>query len=159
MECELCGRSILEGKKVKIEGSILTACDQCSEYGEIIKTVKKKKPVKEKTRKAKKKIEFNIETDDELIEEYGYAIKKARELKHLTQEELAKKINEPISVIKKIESMKYEPNNKIVSKLENKLAIKLKQRKQSKKITQSERIQSRDMTLGDVIVVKKKKRK
>ena len=52
MECELCGRSMIEGRKVKVEGSIVTVCDQCSEYGEVVKPVP---VILDKPRKPEKK--------------------------------------------------------------------------------------------------------
>ncbi|OYT54251.1 MAG: TIGR00270 family protein [Candidatus Altiarchaeales archaeon ex4484_2] len=157
MECELCGRSMIEGRKVKVEGSIVTVCDQCSEYGEVVKPVpvildKPRKPEK------KRRYDFSLNIQEELIEDYGIEVKKARERKNMKQEELAKKINEPASMVKKIESGKMKPSIKIAKRVEGILGIKLIEKIGEKEIDKSDSGERKEITLGDVITIRKKKR-
>ncbi|MEA1925594.1 MAG: multiprotein bridging factor aMBF1 [Candidatus Altiarchaeota archaeon] len=160
MECELCGRSIIEGRKVKVEGSIVTVCDQCSKYGEIVKPVqattdKPRKPVKEAITRS---YNFSLDIREELIEDYGMKVKKAREMENMKQEDLAKKINEPASLVKKIESEKMKPSIKIAKRIEGILGIKLIEKIEEKEINKADNGERKEMTLGDVITIRKKKR-
>ncbi len=157
MECELCGRSMVEGMKVRVEGSIVTVCDQCSEYGEAIKPVTLNRPGKKKVKK--RVYDFSLDIQEELIEDYGIEVKNARERKNMKQEELARKINEPVSVIKKIESGRLEPNTGITRKIEKTLSIKLMKKTGGEETKADGGEENREMTLGDIMVVKKKNRK
>ena len=160
MECELCGRSIIEGKKVKVEGSIVTVCDECSKYGELVKPTP---VVPDKTKKTEQKsinrrIDFSLDIREELIDDYGMKVKKARERKNMKQEELAKRINEPASLVKKIESEKIKPSIKIAKRLEEILKIKLIEKIKEKEMNKEDGGERKEMTLGDVITIRKKRK-
>ena len=43
MQCEICAKIIAEGKKVRLEGSVVTTCDSCASYGTVIEEVSTKK--------------------------------------------------------------------------------------------------------------------
>ncbi len=160
MECELCGEQISRGNKTKVEGSIVVACDKCSRLGEVIQEVEQKKPEPPRKSVEKsvegKRVDFSLGFREELIDDYGVAVRKARESRDMKQEELAKKINEPESVVKKIESMKMEPNNKIARKIENILNIRLFTRTLDEESKLPDMENSVDATLGDVMVIRKK---
>ena len=36
MQCEICEKGIEKGKRIKLEGSIVVACEGCSKYGEVV---------------------------------------------------------------------------------------------------------------------------
>ncbi|MFQ6119020.1 MAG: multiprotein bridging factor aMBF1 [Methanosarcinales archaeon] len=130
MQCELCGKEI-KGKAhyVKIEGSELNVCDRCVQYGQEIDkwapVSRKVTPTKRmiKTRKQKRDIFDKI--TDEIVSDYNIIIREAREKHGLTQDELALKIKEKASLIKKIERGEIIPEDSVIKKLERALDIKL----------------------------------
>ena len=59
----------------------------------------------------------------ELAQDYGIRIKKAREKSASTHEDLGRRINEKISVLKKLENQKMKPDDRLVEKLQRALKI------------------------------------
>ncbi len=125
MNCEICGKKIEgRGKKVLIEGSILNVCSSCALLGE--------KEVNSKTKFDKKKIKIttisrrsNEEDEIEIVQDFAILIRQAREKMGLSQDALAKKINEKVSVIKLIETGKLKPSILLGKKIERALKINL----------------------------------
>ncbi|MEM0384870.1 MAG: multiprotein bridging factor aMBF1 [Nitrososphaeria archaeon] len=126
MNCEICGKRIEgKGKKVLIEGSILNVCTSCALLGD--------KEVSNKTTYNKKKIKVvtpvirrPMEEDEiEIVQDFATLIKQAREKMGLSQDALAKKINEKVSVIKLIETGKLKPSILLGKKIERALKINL----------------------------------
>lgn len=137
MRCEVCGRNI-HGKPfhVIIEGAKLLVCSECSKHGTLVSSAPSKipegtkiklKPSAEKAKpvKVSSKRSDKIEISMELVDDFAYKIKQAREKLGLTHEELGRRINEKVSVLKKIEAGKMVPDDKLVAKLEHVLRIKL----------------------------------
>lgn len=139
MQCEICGKQIKNGIKIKVEGSKMSVCGQCSNLGtkidqkkedreesssdsskDKIKTSKKKN----RTRKSSRSVYDEM---DELVDDYPKRIQNAREKRDLKQDELAQEINEKSSIISKLEKGSKLPEDKVVRKLENFLNIELKQ--------------------------------
>ncbi|MGQ9530849.1 MAG: multiprotein bridging factor aMBF1 [Candidatus Bathycorpusculaceae bacterium] len=169
MRCEVCGSKI-HGKpyRVTIEGAKLTVCDQCSKHGIIIwEEEPKPKGAAIKTKitppptklKSKKAPETPIETSFELVENFAVKIRQAREKLGLSHEELGKKINEKVSLLKKVETGKMTPDNKLATKLEHLLKIKLLVPASEEKSVPIEipKPISRELTLGDLIQLDKRK--
>ncbi len=65
------------------------------------------------------------------------------------REELAKKINEKLSIIEKLEKGNIRPDDQLVSKLEKALRVKLRERIEQAQPAKKE--ESRPLTLGDLI--------
>jgi putative transcription factor len=102
----------------------------------------------------KKKIiipEDKEEIETILVDSYGKLIVKAREKKKLNREEFAKKINEKLSVIKRVESEEMEPDDTLTEKIERFLEIKLKVLYEEKPIGKKE--VKGELTLGDVVEI------
>ena len=109
MRCEVCGSKIY-GKpyKVMIEGAKLTVCNECSKHGTIVWeeqtpktiTLKPKSTPQPLKIQSKKPPETTIDTSLELIENFDLKIRHAREKLGLSHEELGKKINEKVSLLK-----------------------------------------------------------
>ncbi|MGC9346198.1 MAG: multiprotein bridging factor aMBF1 [Candidatus Bathyarchaeales archaeon] len=169
MRCEVCGCKI-HGKpyKVMIEGAKLTVCSKCAKHGTIIWEETKPKTVTPKLRVArppqskiqsKKPPQIAVESTLELVEDFDVKIRRAREKLGFSHEELGKKISEKVSVLKKIETGKMTPDNKLALKLEHALKIKLLAPASDKKIPQTKipKPASRELTLGDLIQLNKKK--
>jgi len=160
MQCEICGGYIEVGKRVRVEGAIVTACDRCAGYGEVVAVVRKPKPrLKRGVGKGKEKQvteEDEIKFEEELIEHYPQVIKSERESLNLKQEELAKKINEPASLIHRIESGRMEPTTEVARKLERVLRIKLIKKVKDMEFKET-KAEKGGLTLGDLVVVRDKR--
>jgi len=157
MICELCGRAFNGGKRVRIEGSIVVACDSCARLGEVVGPATPiKKPAMLQPKKPAVET-LKVETTFDLIEGYGNIIKSAREKKNLKQEELGRLINEPASFIHHIETGQAEPSMDVAKKIQSKLGVRLltPHVEDDEDVKNSSR---KGMTLGDIVIVKKRKK-
>jgi len=161
MRCEICGKSV-EGKllRTKIDGSIMEVCEDCSKFGKVQKAPPKPKSVVRKTFKQKNKNTQQIKRRDEpleeLVEDYNIIIRKKRETKGWSREDLGKKIYEKVSVIHRLESKKMVPDIKLVKKLENTLNITLIEKLDDIDLENFKKSSSNGPTLGDIVKIKKK---
>jgi len=164
MECEICGRYIEKGKRIRVENSTVVACNGCSGYGEVVGAVQLK--VKKMAVIPKKPLpvaDAGIEIDEEnkegeLIDEYPKVIRKSREKLGIKQEELAKAINEPASLIHRIESGRIKPSPEVVRKIQKRLKIRLFDKSKEDSALIPSKSDSRELTLGDLVVVKKREK-
>lgn len=101
----------------------------------------------------KKKIKVSIPKTEEketvFVDNYGKLIIETREKKKLTRKEFARKINEKLSVIKRVESEEMEPDDALTKKIERFLEIKLRKPYEEKSIGKKQ-IKG-ELTLGDVV--------
>lgn len=121
MRCEICGRHIM-GKPahVKVEGAKLLVCVSCAKLGTPEAVGRALRP------KAKRAVMAPAVSEGmELVPNYAQIIKKARSDLALSQVDLAKRIGEKVSVLKRLEQGKLTPDTRLATKLENKLRIKL----------------------------------
>ena len=141
--CDLCGKES-ELFVVRVEGSIVHACSNCSKFGNVIEKIKEVEENEEKVKRNYK------EETEEIIEDFSFALKKEREKRGLTQEELALRLNEKESVLHKLENGHLEPSLKLVRKLEKFFNINLFKKIEEKKI-KLEKSERKIRTLGDLI--------
>lgn len=101
-----------------------------------IDKMKRSEPVKvpdKDERELKRMVEENftrnykddVDLVNSLIDNFKWVAMRARRIRHLTQEQLAKEINEPEIAIKMLEEGKVQ-NVKVIEKVENKLGITLR---------------------------------
>jgi putative transcription factor len=128
MECEICGKETNKIFITEIEGTILRLCEECSRGGRILNIIEGGKKIKENL---KSKMDFEDEEYD-LVENYGEIIAEARNKMNLSIEELAKKIGEKESLLRKIEKEEIRPSDKVIDKLERFLKIKLREKIETK---------------------------
>jgi putative transcription factor len=120
----------LKPKKIMIDGSILEVCNSCANLGEKVKEVPKevneipRNKLKPRPRMMTHTQQINLE-EMEIVPDYALTIKKAREKMGLSQDDLARRVNERASVISLIESGKMKPSILIGQKLERALKIDL----------------------------------
>lgn len=140
--CDLCGRDA-ELFRVRVEGSLVNACERCGRFGKILGKlnenkieIKKKNVVEEKT--------------EIIVEDYDKLIRRERERRGLKQEDLAKKLNEKESMIQKIENKQLMPSLELARKMEKFFGIKLVEDISDDKF-EIKHAESRRVTLGDVI--------
>jgi putative transcription factor len=125
----------------------MRVCPKCARYGTTFRSY-----VPRKTRKPRPE-----EEKLEVVEGFPGIIHAERERKGWKQEELAQKINEPESVVKRLESGKMHPSEKMARKLEGLLGVKLLEKVEEQKIDLS-RKKSEGSTLGDLAFIKKRRR-
>jgi len=141
MQCEICGSNI-RGKahRVILEGTELNVCDACAKYGHEVKQVPKATAAATITGKSpagrvpagitfrtssRRRPDMFDQMTDELLSDYGFAIRRAREARGMSQEELALAIKEKASLLKKLEREDLRPEDSVRKKLERVLGISL----------------------------------
>jgi uncharacterized protein (TIGR00270 family) len=146
MDCEICGRPA-KGK-ARIEGTVVSVCGSCSAFGE---SIFESSPVKlpDRPRQAAPEEVF-------FVPDFPAKIKSERERKSLSKEQLASAIKERASVIDRIEKG-MRPERRVAEKLEKFLGIRLMRSIDAEK-TVSKGGHAEDLTLGDIAVVKKRKK-
>lgn len=131
----------------------MTVCSQCARFGDEEWTPTPPKPPQKGRGSAGdlSKIE-----DITLVEDYGMRIKEARERMNMTVEELARRIGEKESVIKKLEKEELVPNEALVQKLRRTLKVELLvPEERGFKISSSKPVEGR--RLGDLLKLKGEK--
>src|SRR3989344_1678844 len=121
MQCELCGKNTALFK-AEIESVEMTVCQDCTRFGSILNKLQTSEAPKIKTAAISKR---RPELNEEIVENYGRLIKRAREKLNFTQEELAKKLNEKESLITKLENNSILPSLELARKIEKQLNISL----------------------------------
>jgi putative transcription factor len=157
LRCEVCGR--------KINGKLI-ACNECAKLGKTYHEEPRLKIPSSRSKagptplraSVKKPQVHQVDTSHELVENFDVKIRQAREKFRLSHEELGKKINEKVSLLRKIETGKMSPDNRLATILEHALKIKLIVLAKEEKITQAKaaKIEPRELTLGDLIQLGKK---
>ncbi len=125
-ECEICGAEI-RGKAhyVSIGTTKLRVCDACARYGTVVVEEEGKKAKIWHSRETKAKIyeqmDHEIEEEQGFDVDYGRKVRVAREKAGLKQDELAKKIKEKQSVLRKIENDEMIPSEEVTRKIKRAL--------------------------------------
>jgi putative transcription factor len=159
MQCEICGIDI-KGVPIRatVEGTVLDLCNKCARYGKVsdkwTPVSRKLMPTERTVVTHKPRRDVFDKLGDELISDYAGMIRKARESQGLTIEELASKMMEKSTLLRKIEREELVPEDSIRKKLETALNIKLTERVSSQDQRGGGFI--RGTTLGDVAIIRKK---
>ncbi|WP_266079793.1 multiprotein bridging factor aMBF1 [Haladaptatus caseinilyticus] len=144
VQCEMCGAETASPKKIKVEGAELDVCDNCADFGTEVKTQQTSSTsTKYSTSSSSGKSSGSTSTSrsssggsrsrpsdmfddmDEIAQDYDDRIRNARESDGLSQEDLAKELNEKASLIRKLERGDMLPSDSVQKKLEKKLDISL----------------------------------
>lgn len=151
-----------------IEGAKMLACGECAKLGSVymearteprLKKISKRLP--QPTLAPRKQPALAVEASLELIDDFGAKVRQKREKLGMSHEDLGKKINEKVSVLRKIESGKMTPDNLLTEKLQHALKIKLLVPVSEPKVPAKAMATSRPSTpmLGDIAAVKREKDK
>jgi len=143
MDCELCGSKNAR-RTIEIEGSLSKVCDDCVSMGNEIKEVK--------FVAKKKEIRMPEEMNQVLVSDFSNIIKREREKKRLTQDELAKRLKIKSSLVKRVEEG-WRPPLGIIRLLENFFNVILLEDIPE---YSSEKKKTSSLTLGDIVEVKNK---
>ena len=137
MICEVCGAVVDIVYEVIYKGNRGFACKECiNKYG-LIRIRKGTKPPtrvnrpvaispsRKVTASVRRRSKGLMNVEEELVEDYGSIIKRARESIGLTQEQLAKKLGIKLSYLKKIENGLIPPPIALAKKIERILNIRI----------------------------------
>lgn len=169
-QCEMCGAEKPSLTTTKVEGAELELCDDCKGFGTEVRT--------ESSGSTSTKYSTSSSSDDSgsssasasssegsssssrrrdmfdemdtVASDYDERIREAREAAGLTQEELADRLNEKTSVIRKLERGDNLPSDRVQKKLEKALGISLVEGRDVEDSEWSSE-SSGTMTLGDVV--------
>jgi len=166
--CEVCGRKIRgQASKVIIERAKLVVCNNCAKHGTGSWVEPKSGPKISSTsnRSASttgSKNKNKIDTDDYLepVEKFHIKVKQARIAQKLSYEELGRKLNVKVSMLKKIEKGKIVPENRLLRKIEHVLHVKLldsNSKKQPYALNAGPMVT--ETTLGDLVKIQRSEEK
>ena len=172
-QCEMCGSEQSSLTTVKVEGAELQLCDDCKEFGTEVRTESSSAgSTKYSTSSSggssgsggstgsgaggsggggsSRRRRDMFDDMDEIVADYDQRIRKARESRGLSQEDLAKELNEKASLIRKLERGDMLPSDDVQSKLETELEISLVEGEDADD-TEWSGDSSTTTTLGDVV--------
>ncbi len=173
VQCEMCGTETSSPNRVKIEGAELDVCDNCTDFGTEVKTEDSSSSTSTKystgssgssgsspgsgsTSSGSSSSGGGRRRDmfddmDEIAQDYDDLIRNAREAAGMSQEDLAKELNEKASLIRKLEHGDTLPSDDVQTKLEKKLDISLSASGGSEDNEWDSGSSTGEYTLGDVV--------
>jgi putative transcription factor len=89
------------------------------------------------------------------VDNYGQAIRRAREAQHISQDDLCRRIAEKVSVLQNVEGGRLVPDDTVARKLEHALRIRLLQPVSKTPPAEGKFSHPLELTLGDVAVMMK----
>jgi putative transcription factor len=150
VQCEMCGTETANPNRVKIEGAELDVCDECTDFGTEVKQQSSgSASTKYSTSSSSSSSDGSSASSssttsssggsssggsrrrdvfdeiDEIAQDYDEQIRSARESAGMSQEDLAKQLNEKASQIQKLEQGETLPTDEMQQKLERALDIDL----------------------------------
>ncbi len=172
VQCEMCGTETSSPNRVKVEGAELDVCDSCTDFGTEVKTEESSSSTSTKYSTSSSSSSSSSSSGrstgssgssgggrsrdmfddmDEIAQDYDDRIRNARESRGLTQEELAKSLNEKASLISKLEHGNTLPSDDVQQKLENELDISLSAASGTDDTEWEGGSSTGEYTLGDVV--------
>jgi putative transcription factor len=165
----MCGAEVPSLTTTKVEGAELELCDDCTDFGTEVRTESQESSTSTKystssssggssssgsasssSSSSSSRRRDMFDEMDTLVGDYDERIRSAREGRGLSQEDLAKELNEKRSVIRKLERGDVLPSDEVQEKLERALEISLSE---GEDVEESEWSSDAggSMTLGDVV--------
>ncbi len=172
MNCDICGRQIRGNySRVVVEGAIMTTCPLCARLGTPYEAPKaipvgaplpahrfprppppRPIPSKPADMRAPRAIR-----ELDLAENYPQIIQKGRKKHGLSQEDLAMKVKERLSIMQKIELGKMVPDMRLAKTLEHVLRIKLLVPTSEPPPPKPATSGAKEVTLADIAIIRKKR--
>jgi len=135
MRCEMCGKETPTPVRALVERSTLVVCPACVKFGKTLGPVAVPRPAAHAARSPAPGVarqpaaaaaeDAVFEEGPALAEDFGTRLRRAREQLGLTQEQLGAKINERQSVVAKLETGAFTPDDPLRRKLERTLGVTL----------------------------------
>ena len=163
MQCELCDKNATG--KALIEGTELQVCAGCLKYGKALTPLPTYSTSANKAQTGIQARKPKSEDVSGLEQGYGAIIRKAREKRGLTQEQLANILKERSSYLQSIETERHQPNTILLKKIQSFLQISLEEQKEQQehdKHMNTDALKSRgnqESVLGDVAIIRKRRKK
>ena len=155
--CDLCGKS---GPlfRALVEGVHLTVCERCSSLGTVVNRMEEA-PSKAKTQHKKPSASLTKPAVQVIVGDYFRRIRIAREKARLSQKEFSASINEKESVLQHLENGTIRPSIELARKFERLLSIVLIEefKAEAEEDPLAKTKNDIDLTLGDVITIRKRK--
>ncbi len=151
LSCDICGSKHIKAQ-ILLEGAKLLACSRCMKSGKIIHYFRDDETSEGPLRPMPPKhLPKSAATDEEIIENWGEVIRKARQKAGLTIEELASRIMEKGNYMHAIESGRIMPTLDTARKIEKELKIKLIEKPEVGGPSTSSAKGFQEPTLGDMV--------
>lgn len=166
-QCEMCGKEVSSLTTVRIEGAEIDVCNDCSEFGTEVRTQSTaststkystggdsggaSSSASSSSSSGESRRHDMFDEMEAVAQDYDQRIRTAREAAGLTQEELAKQLNEKASLIRKLEHGDVLPSDSIQRKLERKLDISLAESAEEDETEWEGGSSAGTYTLGDVV--------
>ena len=177
VQCEMCGTETASPNRVKIEGAELEVCDECTDFGTEIETQQSSSTSTKYSTSSSSgssgstssggtstgsssrstgssgggRRQDMFDDIEELAQDFDDQIRQAREGAGLSQEDLAKDLNEKASLIRKLEQGEMLPTDEMQQKLERSLDIDLSAGGSSDETEWQSDSSTGEYTLGDVV--------
>lgn len=158
MPCEMCGKTAERLIQIKLEGSILQVCSNCSKYGNQFQRPRFKR---------RKSIKIDENENIVIVDNFSKIIETARQNKGIKQEDFAKQIKEKESLIHNIETGHIKPSISLAKKIGKALGVNLLDEIKEEKLNfdsdfnrenkRKANSQSGALTIGDILKNKLKK--
>jgi len=149
MRCELCGREEGRLQRVIIEGVEMMVCSTCSAYGKPVTTPRvKKATAAPPPRKEYYGRDIFEKMNLEIVPDWGERIRRAREGKGLSRQELGAMVGEKTTAIAKIENQELRPPDEKAKKIEKVLDITLFQEVKQAVVKKKD---AKRLTIGDLL--------
>lgn len=159
MNCDICGREIVGLPfKVKVEGAKILACRNCQRLGKpYLEEPAPQQPrpgiIRMPLPHVRRASELPREIQELDIDENFAAIIRKRRMKlEMTQEHLANRVKQKLSVIQKIENGKIAPDTQLCRVLQHELKIKLLVPRKETPTPKTTPLG--EVTLGDIVKIK-----
>ncbi|MCU0637259.1 MAG: multiprotein bridging factor aMBF1 [Methanothrix sp.] len=161
-QCEICGAEIQGApQRIVIDGSALEVCKGCARFGKPedkwSPVPRKMVPVERAFAVTRPKPRDHFKDLVELVPDFGRKLREARESQGLSLEDLAAKIKEKATLLRKIEREEISPEDGVRKKLERELKIVLTDQANDARIKSG--ASGRGLTLGDIASIKRKNEK
>ena len=172
----MCGAETGSPKTIKVEGAELDVCDDCTDFGTEVRdestsststkystssgssggsgggpTTRSSGSRSSGSSGGRSPGSDMFDDVEELATDYDERIRKGREEAGLSQEDLARELNEKASLIRKLERGEMLPSDEVQKKLERKMGISLSEAAGQEETEWSSDSEAGSYTLGDVV--------
>jgi len=173
VQCEMCGTETANPNRVKIEGAELDVCDECTDFGTEIDTGQSSSTSTKYSTSSSSgsstsstsgstgssgssgggggRRQDMFDDIEELAQDFDDQIRQGRERAGLSQEDLARDLNEKASLIRKLEQGEMLPTDEMQTKLERTLDIDLSAGGSTDESEWQSDSSTSGYTLGDVV--------
>lgn len=158
----MCGREA-PLRTATIEGTRMSVCPSCVKFGvevaghqaEVTGRSRVTQALEDRAARQRPKDIFQASETD-IVDDFGKRIREGRQRKGLTQEELARKLNERQSILSKVEAGTQRPTEDLARRLQRELGITLFEKVAAEDAGPAPRSVGSGFTLGDLIKREKK---